>query len=211
MSIENTLAERGNRYGDFTDHADLAQGIQFRMQKFCLKADNADGFIEPWKDRLNNVQRQALTVIADKIARILSGDPNYADNWHDIQGYAKLVEDRLPPLDAPMTFGERVAEINSELGITVNLGTALSPPADPADVDISTAESPAWKDAPTWAKWLAQDSGGTWYWYESPIYADEDDEAWYEQKGFDGRIEGAGEDAERNPDWRNTRHARPTK
>ena len=96
MSIENTLAERGSRYGDFKDHADLAQGIQFRMQKFCLKADNADGFIEPWKDRLNNVQRQALTVIADKIARILSGDPNYADNWHDIQGYAKLVEDRLP-------------------------------------------------------------------------------------------------------------------
>ena len=96
MSIENTLAERGNRYGDFTDHADLAQGIQFRMQKFCLKADNDVGFIEPWKDRLNNVQRQALTVIADKIARILSGDPNYADNWHDIQGYAKLVEDRLP-------------------------------------------------------------------------------------------------------------------
>lgn len=96
MSIENTLAERGNRYGDFTDHADLAQGIQFRMQKFCLKADNEAGFIEPWKDRLNNVQRQALTVIADKIARILSGDPNYADNWHDIQGYAKLVEDRLP-------------------------------------------------------------------------------------------------------------------
>ena len=97
MSIENTLAERGNRYGDFTDHADLAQGIQFRMQKFCLKADNEAGFIEPWKDRLNNVQRQALTVIADKIARILSGDPDYADNWHDIQGYAKLVEDRLAP------------------------------------------------------------------------------------------------------------------
>ena len=103
MSIENTLAERGNRYGDFTDHADLAQGIQFRMQRFCLKADNADGFIEPWKDRLNNVQRQALTVISDKIARILSGDPNYADNWHDIQGYAKLVEDRLPqPAEAAL-------------------------------------------------------------------------------------------------------------
>ena len=37
-----------------------------------------------------------LGTIADKIGRILSGDPNYADNWHDIQGYAKLVEDRLP-------------------------------------------------------------------------------------------------------------------
>jgi hypothetical protein len=39
--------------------------------------------------------KQALDVIADKIARILVGDPNYLDNWHDIQGYAKLVEDRL--------------------------------------------------------------------------------------------------------------------
>jgi hypothetical protein len=45
---------------------------------------------------LTPVQKQALTVIADKIARVLSGDPDYADNWHDIQGYAKLEEDRLP-------------------------------------------------------------------------------------------------------------------
>jgi hypothetical protein len=26
---------------------------------------------------------------------------------------------------------------------------------------------PEWKDAPEWAKFLAQDSDGTWYWYES--------------------------------------------
>ena len=127
MSIENTLAERGNRYGDFTDHADLAQGIQFRMQKFCLKADNDVGFIEPWKDRLNNVQRQALTVISDKIARILSGDPNYADNWHDIQGYAKLVEDRLPK--PGFDWSGALAEQD-----------AL--PIDPADVDIADGSTP---------------------------------------------------------------------
>ena len=24
-----------------------------------------------------------------------NGDPNYADSWHDIAGYAKLVEDRI--------------------------------------------------------------------------------------------------------------------
>lgn len=36
-----------------------------------------------------------MTVIADKIARILSGDPNYADSWHDIGGYAKLVENYI--------------------------------------------------------------------------------------------------------------------
>lgn len=84
-------------------------------------------------------------------------------------------------------------------------------PINPADVDISDNSHPRWKDAPDWANWLAQDGDGSWYWYEQPIYAHEDDDAWYEQKGFDGRIDDAGEDAERNPDWRNTRHARPTK
>lgn len=86
MSIEKTLTERGNRYGDFSDHALVAQGIQDVMRETLPNS---------W-ERLSPEQKQALTVIADKIARILSGDPNYADNWHDIQGYAKLVEDRLP-------------------------------------------------------------------------------------------------------------------
>lgn len=96
-SIAATLAQRGSRYGDFTDHAGLAQGLMFRLQTFN-KADEGmiEGFRVPWRHDLNDVQRQALTVIMDKIARILSGDPNYDDNWHDIQGYAKLVEDRLP-------------------------------------------------------------------------------------------------------------------
>lgn len=85
MSIEKTLAERGERYGDFTDHARIAQVLQTEMRE-CHPSG--------WH-RLSVVQRQALTVIADKIARILSGDPNYADNWHDIQGYARLAEERL--------------------------------------------------------------------------------------------------------------------
>jgi len=84
MTIEATLAERGSRYGDFSDHARIAQSLQDNMRK------------EGW-EKLSAVQKQALTVIADKIARILSGDPNYKDNWHDIQGYAKLAEDRCAP------------------------------------------------------------------------------------------------------------------
>ena len=82
ISVENTLAERGARYGDFTDHAVIAQNLQTIMR----------GSVG-WT-RLTADKRQALTVIADKIARILNGDPNYRDNWHDIQGYAKLAEDR---------------------------------------------------------------------------------------------------------------------
>lgn len=81
--IEQVLNERGKRYGDFTDHACIAQDLQTTMHK------------ANWY-KLDAVQRQALTVIADKIARILSGDPNYDDNWIDIQGYAKLAQDRLP-------------------------------------------------------------------------------------------------------------------
>lgn len=96
-SIAETLAERGARYGDFTDHASLCQQIQDVMRFDDLTPRSG------WA-RLTSDKRQALTVIADKIARILTGDPDYADNWHDIQGYAKLAEDRcvdktLPQLD----------------------------------------------------------------------------------------------------------------
>ena len=90
MSVDNTLAERGARYGDFTDHAVIAQELQDVMRRHGKAG-------APHWDKLSFVQKQALTVIADKIARILSGDPDYEDNWHDIQGYAKLVEDRLAP------------------------------------------------------------------------------------------------------------------
>lgn len=101
-SVEATLAQRGSRYGDFTDHARLCQQLMGTMQSFskvvpgleAAKEGDKDYF-KPW-EYLDPVKRQALTVIADKIARILSGDPNYDDNWHDIQGYAKLAEDRLP-------------------------------------------------------------------------------------------------------------------
>lgn len=96
--VITTLQERGARYGDFTDHAGLAQALQDVMRNFEVSNSTPTetfSSIKPW-DVLTPVQKQALTVIADKVARILSGDPTYADNWHDIQGYAKLVEDRLP-------------------------------------------------------------------------------------------------------------------
>lgn len=99
MSIEQTLAERGNRYGDFADHARLCQDLKSLMQNFAPASWTTSA---PWH-HLSDVQKQALEVIADKIARILSGDPNYADNWHDIQGYAKLVEDRLPTVKQSLT------------------------------------------------------------------------------------------------------------
>ena len=95
MAVDDTLKERGSRYGDFTDHARIAQELQDTMRGAANPFGGGNNSHE-W-ERLSAVQKQALTVIADKIARILSGDPNYADNWHDIQGYARLVEERLDP------------------------------------------------------------------------------------------------------------------
>jgi hypothetical protein len=81
--VSATLAERGGRYGAFIDHAKIAQGLQEVLQK------------APNWSKLDPDMRQALCVICDKMARILNGDPYYEDNWHDIQGYARLVEKRI--------------------------------------------------------------------------------------------------------------------
>jgi hypothetical protein len=39
--------------------------------------------------------KDKLAVLAHKVGRILNGDPEYKDSWHDIIGYTKLVEDTL--------------------------------------------------------------------------------------------------------------------
>ena len=80
--VDATLAQRGSRYGDFTSHAAISQDLQAVMAG------------TPGWQRCDPVKREALTIIVHKIARILNGDPEYTDNWHDIQGYAKLAEDR---------------------------------------------------------------------------------------------------------------------
>ena len=90
MSIEQTLEERGNRYGSFLHHAEIAQKLQDVIRGEAGWANLASD------------QKQALTVIADKIARMLNGDPEYRDNWHDIVGYAKLVDDRMAAGEATL-------------------------------------------------------------------------------------------------------------
>jgi hypothetical protein len=84
-SIDATLAERGTRYGKFSGHAEIAQRLKGVMRTYEAKR-GCD---------LDPDQREALDMIAHKIARILNGDPNYADSWVDIAGYAKLIADRL--------------------------------------------------------------------------------------------------------------------
>lgn len=82
-TVDSTLEERGNRYGEFSDVAATTQNIKSVMHNGVSC------------EALTPVQWEALSMIASKIARIVNGDPDYADNWHDIAGYARLVEKEL--------------------------------------------------------------------------------------------------------------------
>ena len=81
--LEKTLQQRGARYGVFTHNAAVAQGLKRVIHN------------SPNWSTLRDDQREALGMIAAKISRIMTGDPDYADNWHDIAGFAALVEKRL--------------------------------------------------------------------------------------------------------------------
>lgn len=81
MSVTKTLKERGKRYGKFTEHAQISQDLQDVMRA------------TPGWERLDATKREALQMNMHKVARILNGDPEYKDNWHDIGGYVKLAED----------------------------------------------------------------------------------------------------------------------
>lgn len=86
-NIDATLAERGKRYGAFPDHARITMRLKTIIREESFKR----GMI----GLLADDQQEALDMICHKIGRIINGDPNYADSWVDIAGYAKLVADRL--------------------------------------------------------------------------------------------------------------------
>jgi len=86
MDIDKTLKERGKRYGDFEGHAAITQMLKSAMKSHRHGAG--------W-ETLSLSQKESMEMIAHKMGRILNGDPDYADSWHDIAGYSKLIEDEL--------------------------------------------------------------------------------------------------------------------
>ena len=80
--IEQTLAQRQSQYGCFEDVAFVTQGMIELMRKCNY-------------DKMPAPHQMALSMIASKMARIVNGDFNHKDSWHDIGGYAKLIEDEI--------------------------------------------------------------------------------------------------------------------
>lgn len=81
-SIEQTLAQRQSQYGCFEDVAFVTQGMIELMRKCNY-------------DKMPASHQMALSMIASKMARIVNGDFNHKDSWHDIGGYARLIEDEI--------------------------------------------------------------------------------------------------------------------
>ena len=77
-NVEQTVEQRGSRYGSMEDNAILTQALMdcVNMQQHKLTA----------------VHLECIHMIFHKISRMTIGDPMYADNAHDIAGYATLLE-----------------------------------------------------------------------------------------------------------------------
>ncbi len=79
-SIDKTLDGRDETHGDFVDQAEAAM----RMLEVL---NRTEGWI-----RCPKWMQYAISMILMKLARIVHGDCRATDHWHDIQGYARLVE-----------------------------------------------------------------------------------------------------------------------
>ena len=81
--IEDTIKERTESYGDFADNATVAQLLKEAIQ------------METNYPNMPPYMRESLDIICSKISRMVTGDWKHADNWLDIQGFAKLSLDLL--------------------------------------------------------------------------------------------------------------------
>ena len=81
--IQGTISIREQSHGDFEVNTQYMQWLK----KNCRGSPN-------W-DKLPPYQKEAIEMICHKLGRILCGNSNFTDHWHDIAGYATLVEDIL--------------------------------------------------------------------------------------------------------------------
>ena len=80
-TTEAILAARGQTHGDYPLHAAITQAIK-RVLYDHYTTSHSD------------IARESMEMIAHKLGRILAGDPDFQDHWHDIAGYATLIADR---------------------------------------------------------------------------------------------------------------------
>ena len=126
MSVHSILARRGARYGNFIDQAEHCLTIKGTI--YSLMG------IEKVQT-LKSDQIEAISNIANKLARITNGDPHYHDSWQDIAGYAQLVADRLIADEKAQVKAEASAGAPAEAPVKVEAPIKAEAPAEQAKDD----------------------------------------------------------------------------
>src|SRR5215204_7671381 len=86
MRPDEIIASNVETHGDFSTTAQIAQALK-RIARACAG----------W-EKLRDEQKESLDLQHTKQARILSGDPEHANHWDDIAGYALLGLIKTPQL-----------------------------------------------------------------------------------------------------------------
>ncbi len=81
MSIQATLDQREKQHGSFETHAEI--------ESYLARAPSVN------YNNMTDVQKIGLQMILHKVSRILNNGHNHIDSWHDIAGYATLVEQHM--------------------------------------------------------------------------------------------------------------------
>ncbi len=116
-TLESTLESRGSTHGDPVDQATAAQELK------CVIVKNTT-------NGLNSMSQECLDMIALKISRIITGDFQFADHWHDIAGYATLAQKAIP---LPDGVAAHVPEIDLELNEWIEVNSIQAEVANLAD------------------------------------------------------------------------------
>ena len=74
--MNKLLEERKKTHGDFKVNAAVCQDLKKILHRNVL---------------IGYIEKEALDNIAQKLARIVAGNPQEPDHWRDICGYSQLV------------------------------------------------------------------------------------------------------------------------
>lgn len=82
-SIKETLDSRKSAHGNFWESSSTCINLKEIMQS------------TPNWIAMAPAKRRALEMVMEKVSRILWGDHNFADHWHDIAGYVSLIDNYI--------------------------------------------------------------------------------------------------------------------
>lgn len=100
------LETKQSTHGEYAEHA---RATQHTMRLWEAERN--------WPT-LSNMQKETLHMIAHKVGRILTGNPDVEDHWDDIAGYARLISQRIATPVTPFNGNELYAIIARGMDIS---------------------------------------------------------------------------------------------